>query len=317
MTLPSSTGRPSGASARQQILIYTRTEWAFGAIHSGLAAALRGEDWVADIKDWSKQYYASEFQKEAAQYDYVLTVAKEGNRILVQDYGIPPEKIIVVAHDETDLQGMISSEGVDGFDRYAAYGVVSDLLACSSIALGIKRIPFIVRLGVDFTRYRRDIATDFSSVGYATSMLRQTVSGIERKRGPLARACAEGAGLPFVPVDNVPLEQMPDYYASVGSVVMPSLQEGAGLPPLEGAAAGRLVIGTPVGHFPRLAYEGLGILAPLDAGAFQRFTTETLIYYRDNPSAYVEKCTAIQQAARQRDWQYTVTDWIEFFDNAR
>jgi glycosyltransferase involved in cell wall biosynthesis len=305
------------ASARQRILIYAQTNRAFGAVHAGLAAQLCAAGWVAELKDWSRQYYLSEFHKEAAQYDYVLTVANEGNRILVHDYGIPPEKIIVVAHDESDLQGMISSEGVDGFDRYRSYGVVSDLLACSSIALGIKRVPVVVRLGVDFSRYRRDIAADLSSVGYAATMLRQTVSGIERKRGPLARACAEAAGLPFVPIDNVPLEKMPDFYGSVGSVVMPSLQEGAGLPPLEGAAAGRLVIGTPVGHFPRLAYEGLGILAPLEAGDFQRFTTETLIYYRDNPTAYVEKCAAIQEAAQQRDWQYVVKDWMEFFCNAR
>src|SRR5262249_35777271 len=153
------------------------------------------------------------------------------------------------------------------------------------------------------------LADRLSSVGYATVMERQTVSGVERKRGPLAKACADAAGLRFVAVDDLPFDRMPDFYAGVESVVMPSLQEGAGLPPLEGAAAGRLVIGTPVGHFPRLACEGLGILGPLDGGAFIRFTTEKLIYYRDNPSAYVDKCAAIQEAAKQRDWQYTVKDW--------
>jgi hypothetical protein len=299
----------------RRILIYTHTAWAFGTIHLPLATHLQAAGWVADIKDWTKQYYISEFQEEVARHDYVLTVVNEG--ILSHSYGIPREKIIIVAHDEADLQGLIRAEGIDGFERYAAYGVVSDFLACSSIALGIKRVPFVVRLGVDFLRYRRDIAADLSSVGYATSMLRQTVSGIERKRGPLARACAEAAGLRFAPAESLPLEKMPDFYGSVGSVVMPSLQEGAGLPPLEGAAAGRLVIGTPVGHFSRLACEGLGILAPLEAGAFQRFTTQTLIYYRDNPSAYVDKCAAIQEAAKQRDWQFTVNDWIELFDSAR
>lgn len=175
----------------------------------------------------------------------------------------------------------------------------------------------MVRYGVEYSKYRRGAATTLSSVGYATTMQRQTISGLERKRGVLAKECAEASGLQFVPVDDLPFEKMPDFYAGVGSVVMPSLQEGAGLPPLEGAAAGRLVIGTPVGHFPRLAYEGMGILAPLGAEAFRRFTTQTLIYYRDNPSAYVEKCAAIQEAAKQRDWQYTVTDWIELFNNAR
>ena len=298
-------------------LIYTQTSWAFGAVHSSLAAHLRAAGWVADIKDWSKQYYVSEFQSEVEQYDYVLTVASGGNATLVNSYGIAPEKIVIVAHDEWDIQKMIEAEGIDSFDRYAAYGVISDTLACSSIALGVKRVPIVVRSGVEHAKYRRDVAARLSNVGYATTMERLTVSGVERKRGALAKACAEAAGLRFVPVDNLPFEKMPDFYGGVDSVVMPSLQEGAGLPPLEGAAAGRLVIGTPVGHFPRLAYEGLGILAPLDAAAFLRFTTETLIYYRDNPSAYVEKCAAIQEAAKERDWQYTVNDWIELISNAQ
>jgi hypothetical protein len=301
----------------RRILIYTQTSWAFGAVHSSLVAHLRAAGWVADIKDWSKQYYVNEFQKEVEQYDYVLTVASGGNATLVHSYGISPEKIVIVAHDEWDVQKMIAAEGIDDFDRYAGYGVISDTLACSSIALGVKRLPFVVRYGVEHSKYRRDLAPGLSSVGYATTMQRLTVSGVERKRGALAKACAEDAGLRFVPVNDLPFEGMPDFYDSVDSVVMPSLQEGAGLPPLEGAAAGRLVIGTPVGHFPRLAYEGLGILAPLEAAAFQRFTTDTLIYYRDNPSAYVEKCTGIQEAAKRRDWQYTVKDWIELFSNAR
>jgi hypothetical protein len=301
----------------RRILIYTQTNWAFGAVHSSLAAHLRAAGWVADIKDWSKQYYLSEFQNEVEQYDYVLTVVSGGNATLVHSYGIAPEKIVIVAHDEWDVQQMIAAAGIDDFDRYAAYGVISDTLACSSIALGVKRVPFVVRYGVECSKYRRDLAPRLSSVGYGTVMQRHTVSGVERKRGALAKACAEAAGLRFVPVDNLPFDAMPDFYGSVGSVVMPSLQEGAGLPPLEGAAAGRLVIGTPVGHFPRLAYEGLGILAPLEAEAFQRFTTEILIYYRNNPSAYLEKCATIQEAAKQRDWQCTIKDWIELFANAR
>jgi hypothetical protein len=117
-------------------------------------------------------------------------------------------------------------------------------------------------------------------------MLRNTETGVERKRGPLAKACAELAGLRFAAAGGLSVDEM-DFYGSVDSLIMPSLQEGAGLPPLEAAADSRLVIGSPVDHFPRLTYEGLGILAPLEARAFQKFRAGTLIYYRDNPAAYL------------------------------
>src|SRR5262249_49767697 len=189
---------------RRRVLIYTQTSWAFGAVHSSLAAQLRAAGWVADIKDWSTQYYRAEFQKEIEQYDYILTVASGGNAVLVHSYGIPREKIIIVAHDEWDVQQMITAEGIDEFDRYAAYGVISDTLACSSIVLGVTRVPFVVRYGVDYSKYRRDLADRLSSVGYATVMERQTVSGVERKRGPLAKACADAAGVRFVSVTALP-----------------------------------------------------------------------------------------------------------------
>src|SRR5581483_6277305 len=126
---------------------------------------------------------------------------------------------------------------------------------------------------------------------------------------------AESAGLRFSLAGKVPFEQVPDFYATVDSLLMPSLQEGAGLPPLEAAAAGRLVIGTPVGHFPRLAYEGLGILGPLGGGAFERFATDLLVYYKNNSSAFRDKCRAIQDAAQQRDWRHTVADWADLMSS--
>jgi glycosyltransferase involved in cell wall biosynthesis len=86
---------------------------------------------------------------------------------------------------------------------------------------------------------------------------------------------------------------------------------------MEAAAAGRLVIGTPVGHFPRKAYEGGGILAPVEAEEFKAFTVETLRYYKDNPAAYQDKCHAIQEAAKRFDWKYTIDAWVELIEAAR
>jgi FkbM family methyltransferase len=299
-----------------RVVFYVPHIWALGAIHEGICDRLRGLGWIADLKTWRQHYIIGEFRAEMEKYDYIVTLPSGGTRPLLNSYGIPREKIILVAHDEEDIIRLLKQESAAAFDRYAGYGVVSDTLACSSLALGITRVPQVVRLGVEFNTYRRIVSQKLSSVGYASSMSRANEYGVERKRGILAKESAELAGLRFSEVSDLPFEKVPDFYGTVDAVLMPSLQEGAGLPPLEAAAAGRLVIGTPVGHFPRLAYEGLGILAPLDANAFRHFSVEKLLFYKDNPSAYFEKCCSIQAAAKKRDWSYVIGDWMELISNA-
>jgi Glycosyl transferases group 1 len=297
-----------------KLFIYSYTQWAFGTIHNGLAEALRKKGWAVTIKDWCQLYPVSEFVAEANRHDRVMTIC-DGAITLVQTYGIPREKIIVVAHAEVDIQTL------GAFDRsfhcYAGYGVVSDSLACSSLALGVTRTPTVVRLGLDVKKFKRPIAKELKTVGYAARMERKTPSGVEQKRGALAKACVEEAGLVFKATENTSMEAMPGFYGSVDALLMPSLQEGAGLPPIEAAAAGRLVVGTPVGHWPRLAYEGLGILAPLNEAAFKAFTVEKLRYYKANPAAYRRMCALIQKAAAGRDWSVVVCDWIKFLEGSR
>jgi Glycosyl transferases group 1 len=298
------------------LLIFGYTQWAYGQLHNALAEQLRVRGWKVTIKDWRASH--PNLAAEAAQHDHVMTVF-DGPQALA-GYGIPREKTTFVAHAEFDIQGIIATEGIDSFSRYRNYAVVSDSLACSSLALGVPRIPTVVRLGVDTDKYRRPVAERLRTVGYAARWERNTNSGVEQKRGRLAQSCAEEAGLEFKRTEDTPMDQMPDFYASIDALIMPSLQEGAGLPALEAAAAGRLVIGTPVGHFPRLAYEGLGIMGPLDAKAFQRFAVERLRFFKDNPTAYRHACTAAQDAANShhperpgRDWRHVVDDWIELF----
>ena len=130
--------------------------------------------------------------------------------------------------------------------------------------------------------------------------------------GELAEAAAREVGLGFKVAgstrNQIRFEDMPDFCRTVDAVVTSSNGEGAGLTVIEAAAAGRLVIGTPVGHFPRKAYEGGGIIAPVDAKKFKSFTANTLRYYKENPQAYVDKCHAIQDAARKFDWCYVIDE---------
>jgi len=175
-------------------------------------------------------------------------------------------------------------------------------------------------MGVNFAEFYSMISERLSTVGYASSMS-VTTYGIEWKRGELAEAAAREAGLEFRVAgstgNQASFHDMPEFYRSVDAVLTSSISEAAQLPVMEAAAAGRLVIGTPVGHFPRKAYEGGGILAPIEAGKFKAFTVETLRYYKDNPTAYRDKCHAIQEAARKFDWKYTIDEWVELIEGAK
>lgn len=280
-----------------------------------MAKALEARGHTVILRDWAVSH--KDLPSIAASCDRIMTTP-DGAPSLCDSYGIPRNKIAVVAHAEYDVQRLMrhsgrSSESLDGF---YAYGVVSDTLVASSLSMGVTRTPTVLRLGVDRSKFHQPIPKSLTTVGYAASLERHNEYGVEQKRFYLAKECAEAAGLNFKfasnTINRLPIADMPAFYGSIGVLIFPSLQEGAGLPPLEAAAAGRLVIGAPVGHWPRLAYEGLGLLAPLNADAFKKFTIERLGLYKRNPNTFRERCLAARDAAAERDWPMVVDDWIDF-----
>jgi glycosyltransferase involved in cell wall biosynthesis len=95
-------------------------------------------------------------------------------------------------------------------------------------------------------------------------------------------------------------------------VIQSSLEESGGLATMEGAAAGRLIIGTPVGYLGANGARGAGILVPLDEEGFLKETAKHLNYYRDNPTEYRQKCESMQQFARENyDWSVVIQNWVE------
>ncbi|HEX7200836.1 MAG TPA: hypothetical protein VF213_15230, partial [Dongiaceae bacterium] len=254
-----------------------------------------------------------------AYYDLVMT-APDGVGTLTDRWRVPYEKIIAVSHHEMDIRMLIEQKGMEVFDRFAAYGVVSYFVYCASLMRGVTRAPKIASVGITYDDFHAEIPERLATVGYASSMSVKTY-GVEWKRGELAEAAAHQAGLAFRKAgstgNQISFHDMPDFYRTVDAILTSSISEAAQLPVMEGAAAGRLVIGTPVGHFPLKAYQGGGIIAPVEAEKFTAFAAETLRYYKENPAAYVEKCRAIQEAARQFDWQNVIGEWVEMIEEAR
>jgi hypothetical protein len=308
-------------SARRamRLLFFGYRARSHGRIYYDLCKRLYDRGYIADVMDWQADH-TDHIAKLSSYYDLFVT-SLDGVSALVDRYKIPYEKIIALSHGDYDIPMLIDEKGLEPFTRFAAYGVVSPSLLCSSLNLGVTRIPAVVSIGIDFAEFQAEVPERLTTVGYASTISVISKYGVELKREHLARECAEEAGLQYrrsaSSESYLWFVYMPEFYKSVDAIVIPSLQEGAGLPAMEAAAAGRLVISTSTGHFPLNAARGGGIIAPMDAGKFKAFAVNTLRHYRDNPVAYVDKCRKIQEAARQFDWQYAIDDWIELIESAR
>ena len=181
----------------------------------------------------------------------------------------------------------------------------------------ITRVPVVLKQGIPCAAYDMPLPERLRTVGYAALMERTNEYAVEIKRGSLARKAATRAGLDFKIATGLTREQMPDFYRSVDALILSSLQEGGAMPPYEAAAAGRLVIGTPVGDFPRLCLEGMGILGPLNDQVFEDFAVATLRRYVADETLFRMKCASIKTAARDnRDWKIVMPEWQKFiFDS--
>ncbi len=300
-----------------KLLIYGYPRWSHGRVHYDLCRHLHRLGYIVDILDWQDNH-AAHIQQLTSYYDLFIT-ALDGVRTLADVYGVPYDRIIALSHHELDIRMLIEQKGIDVFDKFASYGVVSEFLYCASLMQGVRRAPVVASLGINYSEFHTEVPDRLTTVGYASSMSVKTY-GIEWKRGELAAHAAREAGLAFKvagsTASQTSFHDMPDFYRSVGAVVTTSISESGPLPVMEAAAAGRLVIGTPVGHFPLKAYRGGGIIAPVEAEKFKAFTAGTLRYYKENVAAYVDKCHSIQEAARAFDWQHTIGDWVALIEAA-
>jgi hypothetical protein len=299
------------------VLIYGYTKWSHGRVYYDLCKHLHRRGYIVDILDW-RVNHAAYIGEIIPYYDLFIT-ALDGVGTLVDKYSVPYDRIIAISHHELDIRMLIEQKGFEVFEKFANYGVVSEFIYCASQMRGVPRVPMVASLGINFLEFYSKIPERLETVGYASSMSVKNY-GVEWKRGELAEAAAREAGLAFKVAgstgNQMSFHDMPDFYRTVDAVLTSSISEAAQLPVMEAAAAGRLVIGTPVGHFPRRAYQGGGILAPVEAERFKAFTAAMLRYYKENPAAFTDMCHSIQEAARNFDWQYTIDEWVALIECA-
>jgi glycosyltransferase involved in cell wall biosynthesis/predicted O-methyltransferase YrrM len=315
---PSIRARANTKPKGVKLLIYGYPNWSHGRVYYDLCKHLHRRGYIVDVLDW-QQNHAGHFRELIAYYDLFMT-ALDGVSTLAGAYGVPYDRIIALSHHEFDIRMLIEQKGVEVFNEFAAYGVVSEFLYCASMMQGVPRAPMVAAPGINYSEFYAEIPERLATVGYASSMSNRTY-GVEWKRGELAAAAAREAGLTFKVAGSTAIQRsfhdMHEFYKGVDAVVTSSISESAQLPVMEAAAAGRLVISTPVGHFPLKAYQGAGIMAPIAADKFTSFVADTLRYYKENPAAYVDKCRSIQEAAKKFDWSRSIDEWVELIEAAK
>lgn len=301
-----------------RILIFGYTRWSHGRVYYDLCRHLHSRGYVVDLLDWQGRHNG--YIDDLTSFYDLFMVAADGVSVLADIYGVPAERMIVLTHSQFDVRMLIEQKSAGVFEQFAGYGAVSEFVYCASLTQGVARAPQVASVGITYDEFQCEIADELRTVGYASS-LATTAFGVEWKRGHLAEKAAREAGLSFVvagsTANQLSFHDMPRFYRSVDAILMSSLTEAAPLPVLEAAAAGRLVIGTPVGHFPQCAYRGAGILAPVGSDQFVSFCADTLRLYRDDRIAYREKCRQIQEAARTHDWGHHISSWVDLLVTAQ
>jgi hypothetical protein len=302
---------------KAKILVFGYPQWSHGRVYYDVSRILYQSGYLIDIINWQIDH-ASYMGEVLQYYDFVMT-SPDGVVNLANHYGVAFDRMIVVSHHEMDIRMLVEQKGCEIFSEFANYGAVSDFVYCASLIQGVRRAPRVTPLGVDFSEFYSELPEKLHRVGYASSMALSTF-GVDWKRGHLAETAAKGADLEFHVAGSTgsqtSFHEMPQFYRSVDAVLSSSISEGGPLPVMEAAAAGRLVIGTPVGHYPLKAYQGGGMLAPVEPEKFVSFVSEILLHFKSRPDEFVEKCRSIRDAARKFDWQYSIDAWADLIGGA-
>lgn len=298
----------------KKILFFIQNGWAFGSIHHGLTKELYHHGIYCNLLDWTVNYSSEEFKLLLDTYDYFVTLP-EAVLTLNQNYNVPFERIIAIAHGQWDILLTKSQSNIDFYPLLKNFAVISQVLKSKCEEWNISVVPKIVELGLHFDHFYSKPSNELKIIGYAGASEVKNFFGQEIKRSKLILKILQNIQKLKIYRHNFFNHLcMPAYYKEVDCVLMSSIEEAGGLPMMEAAAAGRLPIGTPVGYFEHNAKNGGGILTPLDENDFVDFATEIILFYMDNPKQYVNKCLEVQEYAKNNyDWSVKIKDWVELF----
>lgn len=291
------------------VLFFTQNRWAFGQIHHALTKHLWTHGIYCNLLDWTTGYSQKEHDYLKRCYHWVCTMPEAIGHL--KGYGWDLNRIVAVAHCERDLVLAISNAGEAVFDQIGSFAVVNQHLAKTSEQLGIRRKPVVVRVGLDTRHFQAPVPESLKVIGYAATKTFTLSNGEECKRGHLVEAVAAETGLEFKAHEFYHHFAMPGYYRDIDAVLVSSNYETVGLPGLEAAAAGRLVLSTEVGYFDG----SYGVKCRICEDEFKEDAIKNLRHYAANPHEFRMACIGYRKAVQEKyDWTKCVSDWLPLFE---
>jgi hypothetical protein len=296
----------------KSVLFFTQPRWAYAQIHHALIKRLWVEGIYSHLLDWTVNYTVEEMEMLSDSYDLFVTHPEAVH--ILNSGGIPNDRIIAVAHCERDIAIAVHERGTGFFNELYGYaGVNRDLIEVSK-NMGVQRAMKIVRIGVDADHFYAEPPTRLETVGYAGAMEAWLSHGPEIKRGRLFVQICDRLGLQKIVHNKYHHLCMPGFYLNCDAVMVTSSSETVGLPILEGAAAGRLVLSALVGY----ANGKQGVICRTPDDEFVEDAIAALSFYRSNPRAFREVCAHHQQhVCETHDWEACIKDWYELIQNGK
>jgi glycosyltransferase involved in cell wall biosynthesis len=299
----------------KKVIFYTQSRWAFAAIHRGLEKELYKYGIIANLLDWTQNYTPDEIRLLNDSYD--LFVTNPEAIVHLNRLGIPPEKLATVAHGQWDMLLARRDFGNHFYKQIKKFGVVSNVLKTKAAEFGVERIPDVIPFGIHFDMFYRKPSEKLEKLGYGGAKETKNFFDVEIKRGHLVKQTAsEIPQVSLVEHNFYNWMCMPGYYNSIDALAVSSIEESAGLPSMEAAAAGRLVLSTPVGYFEDYGPKGGGVVLPMGYPNETEYCSalkDSIQYYTKDSEAYNKKCLDIQEFARENyDWSKHIEKWVSF-----
>jgi glycosyltransferase involved in cell wall biosynthesis len=290
---------------KKRVLFFFENDWAFGQIYNSLTRRLAKYGIYAHILDWRKSYTHQEFEFLMRKFDAIVTEPSAIDSVM--SYNIPKSKIIAVAHHEKDIIFGINRCGLGMYDELQAYGVIHEHLVDVSHRAGISRVPLVVPNGIDFDYFYSSISPSLKTLGYAGAASSEMSDFSDFKRSYLLKPISEAAELPLKINNRMYHMCVAGYYETIDSLLVTSKYEGCGLPAMEAAAAGRLVLAAQAGSFDGSS----GLLCRLPDEEFIIDAVSHLERCKD-PVVYRDNCERAQQYAREHyDWDNVINKYVE------